>query len=106
MGLAHEVRKRTRAAIAPFLLLMMVVYFGTSFVNGDRGLLAWLRLNDEIAVARADLADLEAERGLMEHRIGLLRPDSLDLDMLDERARLLLGFARPDEVLVYTPGTD
>jgi len=102
MGLAHEVTKRTRAAIAPFLLILMVAYFGISFVQGDRGLLAWIRLNDEIAVARADLGELQAQRTLMEHRTQLLRPDGLDLDMLDERARTLLGFAHRDEIVLYT----
>ncbi len=103
MGLAHEVRKRTRAAIAPFLLILMVAYFGISFVQGDRGLLAWIRLNDEIAVAKADLGELQAQRVQLEHRTRLLRPDGLDLDMLDERARALLGFADRDEIVLYMP---
>jgi len=103
MGLAHEVKKRTRAAIAPFLLILMVAYFGVSFVQGDRGLLAWSRLDDEIAVANADLGELRAERRRMEHRTQLLRPDALDLDMLDERARALLGFSHKDEIVVYVP---
>ena len=103
MGLAHEVKKRTRAAIAPFLLILMVAYFGISFVQGDRGLLAWIRLNDEIAVAQADLGELQAQRAVLEHRTRLLRPDGLDLDMLDERARALLGFAHRDEIVLYTP---
>ncbi|MDA0366989.1 MAG: septum formation initiator family protein [Proteobacteria bacterium] len=102
MGLAHEVTKRTRAAIAPFLLILMVAYFGISFVQGDRGLLAWIRLNDEIAVAKADLGEVQVQRALMEHRTQLLRPDGLDLDMLDERARSLLGFADRDEIVLYT----
>lgn len=102
MGLAHEVKKRTRAAIAPFLLILMVAYFGISFVQGDRGLLAWIRLNDEIAVAQADLGELQDQRMRLEHRTRLLRPDGLDLDMLDERARALLGFAHRDEIVLYT----
>jgi cell division protein FtsB len=102
MGLAHEVKKRTRAAIAPFLLILMVAYFGMSFVQGDRGLLAWIRLSDEIALDQADLADLMVHRTRMEHRIQLLRPNGLDLDMLDERARALLGFAHKDEIVIYT----
>lgn len=106
MGLAHEVKKRTRAAIAPFLLILMVAYFGVSFVQGDRGLLAWIRLNDEIAVANADLGELRAERRRMEHRTQLLRPDALDLDMLDERARALLGFSHNDEIVVYLPSVN
>jgi cell division protein FtsB len=103
MGLAHEVKKRTRAAIAPFLLILMVGYFGLSFVQGDRGLLAWIRLSDEIALVQADLADLMVHRTRMEHRIQLLRANGLDLDMLDERARALLGFAHKDEIVIYTP---
>jgi cell division protein FtsB len=103
MGLAHEVKKRTRAAIAPFLLILMVAYFGVSFVQGDRGLLAWIRLSDEVAVAKADLGALRAERTQIEHRTQLLRPDGLDLDMLDERARDLLGFTHKDEIVIYTP---
>ena len=102
MGLAHEVKRRTRAAIAPFLLILMVTYFGMSFVQGDRGLLAWIRLSDEIALVQADLADLMVHRTQMEHRIQLLRPNGLDLDMLDERARALLGFAHKDEIVIYT----
>ena len=102
MGLAHEVRKRTRAAIAPFLLILMVAYFGVSFVQGDRGLLAWIRLSDEIAIAQADLNELRTERTRMEHQTQLLRPNGLALDMLDERARALLGFAHKDEIVIYT----
>jgi len=103
MGLAHEVKKRTRAAIAPFLLILMVAYFGLSFVQGDRGLLAWIRLSDEIALVQADLGDLMAHRTQMEHRVQLLRPNGLDLDMLDERARALLGFVHKDEIVIYIP---
>jgi cell division protein FtsB len=103
MGLAHEVKRRTRAAIAPFLLILMVTYFGMSFVQGDRGLLAWIRLSDEIALVQSDLAGLMVHRTRIEHRIQLLRPIGLDLDMLDERARALLGFAHKDEIVIYTP---
>ena len=103
MGLAHEVKKRTRAAIAPFMLILMVAYFGMSFVQGDRGLLAWIRLSDEIELVQGDLANLVLERTQMEHRIQLLRPNGLDLDMLGERARALLGFAHRDEIVIYTP---
>ena len=103
MGLAHEVKKRTRAAIAPFMLILMVAYFGMSFVQGDRGLLAWIRLSDEIVLVQGELEDLVLERTQMEHRIQLLRPNGLDLDMLDERAHALLGYAHKYEIVIYTP---
>ena len=33
----------------------------------------------------------------------MLRPDGLDRDMLDERARAVLNLAHPDDLVVFTP---
>jgi len=35
---------------------------------------------------------VKAERAQWERRVALLRPDRIDPDMLDERARALLGY--------------
>jgi cell division protein FtsB len=40
---------------------------------------------------------------VLERRASLLRPDHLDPDMLEERARTILNFARPDEIVVIAP---
>jgi cell division protein FtsB len=69
-------------------------------VQGERGLLAWLRLNQEIKVAQAHLADLDGERSALEGRVALLRPEHLDRDMLDERARATLNLAGPREIII------
>ncbi len=59
----------------------------------------------EIAEARARLLQLGAERQALELRVASLRGETLDLDMLDERARRLLGqFGRDEVVLPYEPG--
>jgi hypothetical protein len=36
----------------------------------------------------------------MERRVALLSPQSLDLDMLEERARIVLNYGRESEVVV------
>jgi cell division protein FtsB len=41
---------------------------------------------------------LTARRGL-ERRVAALKPEGLDRDMLDERARVVLGLAHADEVV-------
>ena len=41
------------------------------------------------------------EREKLEKRVDLLRPENLDLDMLEERARSVLGLAHPDELVIY-----
>lgn len=78
----------------------MVAYFGFHAVHGDRGLLTYWRLQHEIGVARLMLEDFTSRRLTLEHRVHLLRPDSLDLDMVEERARLMLNFGHPDDFII------
>ena len=53
-----------------------------------------------ILVLTAELGDAKAERERWELRVALLKSDKLDPDMLDERARALLGFADPHDVVM------
>lgn len=95
-----ELRRRAPSLIGPFLGACAVVYFAYHTVQGDRGVLAWWRLRHEISEAQATLARVKGQREAMEHRAGLLRPDSLDPDMLEERARVMLHVGRDDEVVI------
>ena len=81
----------------------MVGYFTYHVVDSERGLPAWSRLKVELAEAKATEAHLAAERAGLERRVGLLRSEHLDPDLLEERARLLLNFGRPDEVIILLP---
>ena len=103
MMILDEIRRRARHVIGPFLGLTAVVYFGYHTVQGDRGLLAWWRLNQEIKQAETTLGQLEEVRDSMDRRARLLRPDHLDPDMLEERARLMLNMGRDDEIVVLRP---
>lgn len=100
MSLLIEIRRRAKSLIGPFLGACAVTYFAYHTVQGDRGLLAWWRLRHEIAEAEATLAQVQAHRSATEHRASLLRPDSLDPDMLEERVRFMLNAGRADEVVV------
>jgi cell division protein FtsB len=44
------------------------------------------------------LTELKAERAHWERRVSLLRADRIDPDMLDERARALVGYADPRDL--------
>ncbi len=100
MGLTLELKRRSRPAIAPFFFAIAVAYFAFHFIQGDRGLIAYLRLNQQIEETQAHLTALGEEKARLEHRVSLLRPDNLDRDMLDERTRSVLGVAHRDEVII------
>ncbi len=58
----------------------------------------------QVSELEAELARLTAEREELVARVSLLRPESLDPDMLDERARLNLNLVNEDELVVLRPG--
>jgi cell division protein FtsB len=80
----------------------MVGYFGVNAYTGKYGLNARLELDQEIVALTSELARLKRERADGEHRISLLRPDRLDPDTLDERARYQLDYANPHDLVRMT----
>ena len=94
---------RPRQILVPIIFAMMFGYFGYHLVNGDRGLLAMAHLQRETMIADQNLAEAETTRKIWERRVSALRNQSLDPDMLDERARVLLNFSRKDDIVIFTP---
>ncbi|MDP6475338.1 MAG: septum formation initiator family protein [Alphaproteobacteria bacterium] len=100
----REIRKRARYLIAPLLGSLALVYLGYYGVQGDRGLLAWMQRGQEVAAAERNLAAERQQRDALAHRVAMLRPESLDLDLLDERVRAVLNLVKPNEIiLMETP---
>jgi cell division protein FtsB len=78
-----------------------LLYFGYHTVQGDRSIIAYLRLNSQLARVNIELAESNEARAILTRRVNLLRPDNLDRDMLDEQARHILGLAHPHDVVIY-----
>ncbi|NDE89739.1 MAG: septum formation initiator family protein [Alphaproteobacteria bacterium] len=78
----------------------IVAYFVSHGIMGERGFISLSQVEYQIAGAKGDLEKIQKERQTLEARTKLLRPDGLDLDMLDERARATLGYTKPNEYVV------
>jgi cell division protein FtsB len=83
--------------IINLLLSLLLVYFVFHSFYGNRGIIAYFTLNQKLQKSYSELEDLRAERVELEHKVKLLRPESLDKDMLDQEARRVLGVASPNE---------
>ncbi|MSO55218.1 MAG: septum formation initiator family protein [Rhodospirillales bacterium] len=94
---------RTRAGqvVGPVLGFCAVVYFAYHAIEGERGLLAWWELRQELESSKLAASEIEGRRLAAENRVKRLTPSSLDLDLLDERARLMLNLGRPNESIVF-----
>jgi cell division protein FtsB len=97
-------RKRLRTVLNTLALYtiaaLVIAYFGVNAYSGNHGLRAKQDLDQQIAELSDELASLKAERTTWERRVVLLRPESIDPDMLDERARVLLHYADPRELIL------
>ena len=100
MGLLNELRIRARHVLFPAFGVSAVLYFTYHGINGDRGLLAWRKLEKEVRSTQGELDRARGERETLERRVKLLHPESLDPDMLDESARRLLNYGRPEEIVI------
>jgi cell division protein FtsB len=94
--------KLSRKWAIHILLAISLLYFIFHSIYGNRGIISYFKLNNRFQKATEELEDLRAERIEIEHRVKLLRPGSLDKDMLEEQARSVLGVASPNEK-VFTP---
>jgi cell division protein FtsB len=98
-------RRRLRSALTALCLYVLAAliigYFGINAFTGNRGLTAKHDIDKQIAELTADLGRLKAERDVWARRVSLLRSDRIDPDMLDERARVLLNYAHPNDVVMF-----
>lgn len=96
--------KSVSSAVIGGFVLVVVMIMGASFtvsaVQGEFGVMRRIQLNAEIEVLRAERDALQIELHAMENLTLRLSDDYLDLDLLDERARIVLGYMRADEVVI------
>lgn len=106
MSLIVELRTRARDVIGPMLGVGAVVYFAYHAVNGDRGLMAWIELKDKVVAAETAAHAVAEERRAIANRVGLLHPEHLDPDMVEERARVMLNFAYAGDIVIMDKPRD
>lgn len=79
---------------------LVIGYFGVNAYTGNHGLRAKQDLDQQITQLSVELSGLKAERAVWDRRIALLKSDSIDPDMLDERARALLDYVDPRDLVL------
>lgn len=82
------------------LALGLGTYFTFAAVQGDFGLFRRAEIDAEAALLRTQLATVQAQVVRMENLTHRLSDDYLDLDLLDEQTRRVLGMIRPDEIVI------
>ena len=98
-----SIRSNTKATGAAFGIagfLCLCGYFAFAAVQGEFGHLKRVEIESEGQYLEAQLQTLRTQRSLVENKTKRMSDNFLDLDMLDEQARKVLGMARPNEIII------
>lgn len=106
MSTRQRKQSKLRPLLLPLACLLVMGYFAYHAVEGSYGLFALGKLNERVAQLEADLAAARADRRRMEQHVALMRPESLDRDMIDERAREALNMADAKDIVIFLDPED
>lgn len=92
--------RQIAVSVAYILLVGAIAGFAHAGLQGENGLAAYREATVEERRLAAELERLRRDRAELENRVLRLSERYLDMDLLDERARAVLGLVREDELVV------
>jgi len=99
--MSGQQRKSTLAGVVYLMVLALAgMYFAFASVQGDYGLFNRVQIDAERIALEAERDALSAEIASLRNKTRRLSDDYLDLDLLDQQAREVLGLVRGDEIVL------
>ena len=83
------------------IMFSLGVYFMFASVQGDFGLFRRVQIEAEAATLATERDRLTREVANLENKTRRLSDTYLDLDLLDQQARDVLGLVRSDEIVLH-----
>jgi cell division protein FtsB len=87
-------------AVFAVVVIALMCYLTFAALQGEHGLFRLFQIEAQEAHLRAELTQLQAERATIANKTRRLSSEHLDLELLDEQARRVLGLGRPDEIII------
>ena len=96
MNTLNDILEKVKKSGLMIVLGVFSFYFAINAIKGDRGFFKYLYLKGKVEAAQADL----------EHKVAMLSERSLDLDYLEERARIVLNMVSDGEYVILDKDID
>ncbi len=75
-------------------------YMSFTALQGDHGLFRLFQIEAQELRLQSELSELQRQRLAIANKTQRLAADRLDIELLDEQARHVLGLGRADEILI------
>ncbi len=93
-------RYMIRQNILAVICFCLSIYFAYHLVAGERSYLRLISLESQIEKTQDLYAQTKENRQAVEHKVVMMRPGSIDPDLLEEQVRTVLGYTRADEKVI------
>lgn len=97
----NDIRSTLRKHLFLLAGICLCFYFSYHIVSGHRSYSRLSELSHQSALKEVYLEGLKAERSVLEEKVAMMRSGSLSADMVEERARFMLGYQSEDEYSVF-----
>ena len=100
-SMTHATTRPGLGGLIYFVLAFMLgAYFTFAAVQGDFGVFRRVEIKAEAETLRAERDRLAADLDRMQNLTRRMSDDYLDIDLLDQQARDVLGYMRADEIAI------
>lgn len=82
--------------------MLLCVYFSYHLLQGQRSLTGLMITTHKIAQAEILGHQLAQDRVQLEEKVKMMRPGTLDRDLLEERIQDVLGYTQKDDYVIST----
>jgi len=95
---SHRLKLGAIVKIAAVILIFGYVIF--HIIYGDRGVISLLQNSKKYQTTLSEVELVKMERQKLQSKVGLLKTDSIDLDMLEEQAKKNLSLTKENEIIL------
>ncbi len=106
MNALNDIFDRLKKSGLLIVLGIFSVYFAVNAIKGDRGFFRYLYLKGKVEAAQQEKDRYAAIKRDLEHKVAMLSESSLDLDYLEERARIVLNMVGEGEYVILDKDID
>ncbi|MBR1944111.1 MAG: septum formation initiator family protein [Alphaproteobacteria bacterium] len=78
----------------------ILLYFTYQAFTGDNGYKSYLIIKQQVIDKQQKLDKLKYQLSELKQKVDLLSSQSLDLDILEERCRIMLNYSYPSDIII------
>lgn len=106
MDTLNEILEKLKKSGLLIIFGVFSFYFTVNAIKGNRGIFRYLYLKGKVEAAMAERAKYALIKKDLEHKVLMLSEQSLDLDYLEERARIVLNMVSDGEYVILDKDID